>query len=70
MLWLRGIEATAETGELYLGSMPDKENAGVQNSPKDPRVYLAAERIVLAWIRTGVALMAFGFVLVRCGDDE
>lgn len=47
--------------------MPDKENAGVQNSPKDPRVYLAAERTVLAWIRTGLALMAFGFVLARFG---
>ena len=47
--------------------MPDKENAGLQNSPKDPRVYLAAERTVLAWIRTGLALMAFGFVLARFG---
>ena len=27
--------------------------------------YLAAERTLLAWIRTGLALMAFGFVLAR-----
>ena len=31
----------------------------------DPRVQLATERTVLAWIRTGLALMAFGFVVAR-----
>lgn len=31
----------------------------------DPRVQMAAERTVLAWIRTGLALMAFGFVIAR-----
>src|SRR5580704_18319321 len=29
--------------------------------------YRAAERILLAWIRTGLALMGFGFVVARCG---
>jgi uncharacterized protein (DUF302 family)/uncharacterized membrane protein YidH (DUF202 family) len=29
--------------------------------------YLAAERTFLAWIRTGVALMGFGFVVARFG---
>src|SRR3970040_2183960 len=33
----------------------------------DPRVILAAERALLAWIRTGVAMMGFGFVLARFG---
>ena len=29
----------------------------------DPRVYFAAERTLLAWIRTGIGVMAFGFVV-------
>ncbi len=31
------------------------------------RVYYAAERTMLAWVRTGVALMGFGFVVARFG---
>jgi len=38
------------------------------NEPtKDPRIYLAVERTLLAWIRTGLALMGFGFVVARFG---
>jgi putative membrane protein len=33
----------------------------------DLRDYLAEERTFLAWIRTGIALMGFGFVVVRLG---
>ena len=33
----------------------------------DPRVYLAVERTFLSWIRTGLALMGFGFVVARFG---
>ena len=35
--------------------------------PVDPRIYLAAERTFLAWIRTGLACMGFGFVVARFG---
>jgi putative membrane protein len=31
----------------------------------DPRVFWAKERTFLAWIRTGLALMGFGFVVAR-----
>jgi len=33
----------------------------------DPRVYFAAERTLLAWIRTGLTVMAFGFLVARFG---
>jgi putative membrane protein len=35
--------------------------------PDDPRVRFAAERTLLAWIRTGLAMMGFGFVVARFG---
>jgi putative membrane protein len=33
----------------------------------DPRVFYAVERTLLAWIRTGLAMMGFGFVVARFG---
>jgi putative membrane protein len=41
-----------------MGSMPPEQ---------DPRVYLAAERTFLAWIRTGLGLMGVGFAVARFG---
>lgn len=38
-----------------------------QNDAGDPRIYFAAERTLLAWVRTGLALMGFGFVVARFG---
>jgi putative membrane protein len=40
--------------------MADRANSGLSD-------YLAAERTFLAWIRTGLALMGFGFVVARFG---
>lgn len=37
------------------------------SQPEDPRVRFAGERTVLAWIRTGLAMMGFGFVVARFG---
>lgn len=36
-------------------------------SEVDPRLLQANERTLLAWIRTGIALMTFGFVVARVG---
>jgi putative membrane protein len=33
----------------------------------DPRVYFAAERTLLAWVRTGLAVIGMGFVVERFG---
>src|SRR5579872_311347 len=38
-----------------------------QEVPRDHRLYSDAERTFLAWIRTGLALMGFGFIVARFG---
>ena len=49
--------------------MPTLQNLRPSNSidRPDPRVPLAAERTLLAWVRTGLAMMGFGFVVARFG---
>lgn len=39
----------------------DKDN----QSPYKPNDHLANERTYLAWVRTGIGIMAFGFVVVK-----
>ena len=40
----------------------------MDNSPEqDPRIYFAAERTFLAWIRTGLGLIGVGFAVSRFG---
>lgn len=36
-----------------------------ENTPFKPNDHLANERTYLAWIRTGIGIMAFGFVVVK-----
>jgi uncharacterized protein (DUF302 family)/uncharacterized membrane protein YidH (DUF202 family) len=48
----KGSEMNAPAGTKQTGQLSD---------------YLAAERTLLAWIRTGLALMGFGFVVARFG---
>ncbi len=36
-------------------------------SESDPRVFFAAERTLLAWVRTSLTVMAIGFVIARFG---
>src|ERR1017187_10725043 len=38
-----------------------------KGSEQDPRVYFAAERTFLAWIRTGLGLIGIGFAVSRFG---
>jgi putative membrane protein len=46
---------------------PDGLKSIVGEGSPDPRVAMAAERTLLAWIRTGLAMMGFGFVVARFG---
>jgi putative membrane protein len=48
-------------GERGSNDRPDADGA------EDPRVRFAGERTLLAWLRTGLALMGFGFVVARFG---
>lgn len=47
--------------------MPSGSEPSGAGTAQDPRVHLAAERTFLAWIRTGLSLMGFGFVVARFG---
>jgi putative membrane protein len=52
--------------------MQDASPSGVPASPKAGReetlrLHQANERTMLAWIRTGISLMAFGFAIARFG---
>ncbi len=45
----------------------NSEHAERPAQGEDPRVRLAGERTLLAWVRTGMAMMGFGFVVARFG---
>lgn len=47
--------------------MDSQVNPEARPVEQDPRVYFAAERTFLAWIRTGLALVGIGFAVSRFG---
>ena len=42
-------------------------DAKPSSDPTNAATYFAAERTLLAWVRTGLAMMGFGFVVARFG---
>lgn len=52
-----------------MASVPDdsSDKHSRADNAEDPRIRFAAERTLLAWLRTGLALMGFGFVVARFG---
>lgn len=48
-------------------SSPSQPAARPAEIEVDLRILQANERTLLAWVRTGIALMAFGFVVARLG---
>lgn len=50
---------------LDFGHLPMK-GRNVENDA-DPRIYFAAERTLLAWLRTGLAVIGIGFLVARFG---
>ncbi len=46
---------------------PSRRSRYAARMANDPRVFFAAERTLLAWIRTGLTIVALGFVVERFG---
>ncbi len=61
---VKGRATDGATADMVFGIDPAMPTA---QPPEDPRVRFAAERTLLAWIRTGLAMMGFGFVVARFG---
>lgn len=49
------------------GQSAQAKGASDMSDLNDPRVLFAAERTLLAWSRTGLTLMGFGFLIERFG---
>ncbi|HSF45793.1 MAG TPA: DUF202 domain-containing protein [Chitinophagaceae bacterium] len=47
-----------------------KEEKEKEKAIKDDRVYLAYERTLLAWVRTGTNLLTFGFAIIKLLEAE
>ncbi len=49
-----------------MSNLPQAANDPRSLEP-DPRIYFAAERTLLAWLRTGLAVIGVGFLVARFG---
>jgi uncharacterized membrane protein YidH (DUF202 family) len=57
--------ASRTTHAAYAAQRTDDPLIMTVVTENDPRVFFAAERTLLAWIRTALALMGLGFVVAR-----
>lgn len=53
--------------EEHIASLQEQAGQRQPNSSKHVSDHLANERTFLAWLRTGIATIAFGFVVARFG---
>ncbi|MBA2224828.1 MAG: DUF202 domain-containing protein [Thermogemmata sp.] len=49
------------------GPFPNSDEGEHHTPVRDPRVFFAAERTLLAWVRTALGLIGMGFVVARFG---
>ncbi|PTQ79910.1 putative membrane protein [Nitrosospira multiformis] len=56
-----------EEGAINPASENLREGKSDPEKMSDPRVFFAAERTLLAWVRTGLTIIALGFVVARFG---
>jgi putative membrane protein len=65
------FQAVTNAGGLSMGEPAEVRGAtpGPPGGlpPDDPRILWAAERTLLAWVRTSIAIMGFGFIVARFG---
>ena len=57
----------AQQEELFKENERENNSARQKRTSKRVSDHLANERTFLAWIRTGIAIMGFGFVVARFG---
>lgn len=60
--------ASSGGGQQGEGQLTGEQCPPVENPGAHLRTLLANERTFLAWVRTGIALMAFGFVVEKAGS--
>jgi putative membrane protein len=62
--WARFVAASFAS-HRYADDMEEAFSGAPGSTRPDSRIFQANERTLLAWLRTGLALVTFGFVLAR-----